>query len=440
MALADLISPEVVKVPLAAKTKPEAIRESVEALDKQPSAVLCYWWAVDIDEQGRFLNYNPQMSGTDSPLPSERFKNLICVNHSCLAIFGLTDELQAVRIKDIATFRGVRANQLVGYGLVVGLNGTGDSDDATFTLQSMSSMLEHMGVTVNANDIKVKNVAAVMVTTELPPFARTGSRLDTLVNSIGDAKNLQGGTLLFTPLKGADGQVYAVAQGPVSTGGFEVGGTSGSKVQKNFPTVARVIQGGLVEREIPFNLNQKDVLTLALNKPDFTTATRVAQAINAGLMESVARTNDSGTIQVAVPLKYLGNTVQLIAAIENLGVTPDAVSRVVINERTGTVIMGENVRISTVAIAHGNLSVQIKETQNVSQPLPFSDNGRTVVTPDSNILVQEGRKPLFLVESGVSISEVVRALNALGVSPRDLISILQALKAAGALQAELEII
>ena len=357
-----------------------------------------------------------------------------------LLIIGLAGPLPAARLKDIVTFRGVRSNQLVGYGLVVGLNGTGDSDDAIFTLQSMSSMLEKMGVTVNPEDIKVKNVAAVMVTADLPPFARLGNRLDALVNSIGDAKNLQGGTLLFTPLKGADSQVYAVAQGPISTGGFEAGGTSGSKVQKNFPTVARVVQGALVEREIPFNLNQKDVLTLALNRPDFTTATRVTQAINAGLMEPAARTQDSGTIQVVVPPKYLGNTVQLIAAIENLVVTPDGVSRVVINERTGTVIMGENVRISTVAIAHGNLSVQIQETQNVSQPLPFADRGRTVVTPESGVSVQEGRKPLHLVESGVSIGEVVRALNAMGVSPRDLISILQALKAAGALQAELEII
>lgn len=362
-----------------------------------------------------------------------------------LATIGLltlaaAEPLSAARIKDIVTFRGVRSNQLVGYGLVVGLNGTGDSDNAVFTLQSMSSMLEKMGVTVNPDDIKVKNVAAVMVTADLPPFARLGNRLDALVNSIGDAKNLQGGTLLFTPLKGADSQVYAVAQGPISTGGFEAGGTSGSKVQKNFPTVARVVQGALVEREIPFNLNQKDVLTLALNRPDFTTATRVTQAINAGLMEPAARTQDSGTIQVVVPPKYLGNTVQLIAAIENLAVIPDAVSRVVINERTGTVVMGENVRISTVAIAHGNLSVQIQETQNVSQPLPFADRGRTVVTPETGISVQEGRKPLHLMESGVSIGDVVRALNAMGVSPRDLISILQALKAAGALQAELEII
>ncbi|MGE5255959.1 MAG: flagellar basal body P-ring protein FlgI [Hyphomicrobiales bacterium] len=357
-----------------------------------------------------------------------------------LIVFGLTGLLHAARIKDIAVFRGVRPNQLVGYGLVVGLAGTGDTDDATFTLQSMSSMLEQMGVTVNAADIKVKNVAAVMVTAELPPFARSGSRLDALVNSIGDAKALQGGTLLMTPLKGADGQVYAVAQGPVATGGFLVGSGSGDKVAKNFPTVGRVVQGASVEREIPFDLNQKDSLTLALNKPDFTTATRVAQAINVGLMDQVARTQDSGTIQVAVPTSYYGNIAQLIAAIEGLSVTPDSVSRVVINERTGTVIMGENVRIATVAIAHGNLSVEIKQNFNVSQPLPFSQTGRTVVTPDAQTQVKEGHAPLQVLSSGVSIGEVVRALNALGVTPRDLISILQALKAAGALQADLEII
>jgi flagellar P-ring protein precursor FlgI len=355
-----------------------------------------------------------------------------------LILMLLAGDLAAVRIKDVAAFRGVRSNQLVGYGLVVGLNGTGDSDDAKFTLQSMAAMLEKMGVTVNPADISVNNVAAVMVTADLPPFARIGSRIDALVNSIGDAKNLQGGTLLMTPLKGADGNVYAVTQGPVSTGGFSAGGASGDKVQKNFPTVGRVVQGALVEREIPFNLNQKDTLTLALHRPDFTTATRVAQAINAGLMDQVATTQDSGTVKILVPPVYAGNSVQLIAAIENLGVTPDAVSRVVINERTGTVIMGENVRISTVAIAHGNLSVQIKETQNVSQPLPFSE-GQTRVTPESQVLVQEGRQPLFVVQTGVSIGEVVKALNALGVTPRDLIAIFQALKAAGALQAELEI-
>lgn len=348
-------------------------------------------------------------------------------------------EGQAARLKDIATFRGVRPNQLVGYGLVVGLAGSGDGSDALFTLQSMSSMLEKMGVTVNPEDIKVKNVAAVMVTCELPPFARTGSRLDALVNSIGDAKALQGGTLLMTPLKGADGQVYALAQGPVATGGFTVGASSGDKVQKNFTTVGRVVQGASVEREIPFNLNQADSLTLALNKPDFTTATRVAQSINASV-GNVARTQDSGSIQVAVPPAFVGNIPALIAAIETLSVTPDSVSRVVINERTGTVIMGEGVRISTVAIAHGNLSVEIRTSYNVSQPMPFSETGRTVVTPDTQTSVREGRAPLQIVSSGVSIGDVVRALNALGVTPRDLISILQALKAAGALQAELEII
>lgn len=357
-----------------------------------------------------------------------------------LLVLGLTDLLHAARIKDIASFRGVRSNQLVGYGLVVGLAGTGDGDDAVFTLQSMSAMLEKMGVTVSPDDIKVKNVAAVMVTAELPPFARSGSRMDALVSSIGNAKTLGGGTLLMTPLKGADGQVYAVAQGPVATGGFLVSSGAGDKVAKNFPTVGRVVQGVSVEREIPFDLNLKDSLMLALNKPDFTTATRVAQAINAGLRENVARTQDSGTVHVAVPPGYSGNIAALIATVEGLNVTPDNVSRVVINERTGTVIMGENVRIATVAIAHGNLSVEIKQSFDVSQPMPFSNRGQTVVTPDAQTTVKEGRAPLQVLEAGVSIGEVVRALNALGVTPRDLISILQALKAAGALQADLEII
>jgi flagellar P-ring protein precursor FlgI len=347
----------------------------------------------------------------------------------------------AARIKDIADIKGVRQNQLVGYGLVVGLEGTGDSDDALFTIQSLASLLEKMGVTVQPEAIAdVENVAAVMVTTDLPAFASQGSRIDVLVSSIGDAENLQGGTLLFTPLKGADGSVYAVAQGPVSTGGFAVSGNSGDEVQKNFPTVGRVVGGALVEKEIHSNFNQKDSLTLALHDPDFTTASRVAQAINRAFYSQLAQTENAGSIQVSVPENYLGNTVQFVTMIESLGVTPDMVSKVVVNERTGTVIMGENVRISTIAIAHGNLSIQIDESQNVSQPLPFSRGGRTVVTPESDIVVQEGKNPIFLVESGVSIGELVKALNALGVSPRDLIAIFQALKAAGALQAELEVI
>ena len=367
----------------------------------------------------------------------------ISVFKSVLLLTGLlciTVQAHAVRIKDIADIKGVRENQLVGYGLVVGLNGTGDSDDAIFTIQSFVSMLERMGVTVQPEDIEIDNVAAVMVTADLPAFARTGSRIDVLVSSIGDAADLQGGTLLFTPMKAADGQVYAIAQGPISTGGFVAGTRSGSGVQKNFPTVGRVVNGALIEKEIDTNFNQKSLLTLTLHKADFTTASRVAQAINIAFYKQIARTHDAGTIEVQVPDKYKGNIVSLVTMIERLGVTPDTVSKIVINERTGTVIMGENVRISTIAIAHGNLSIEVKEDLNVSQPLPFSRGGQTVVTPESAVQVQEGNNPIFLVESGVSIGEVVKALNALGVSPRDLIAIFQALKAAGALQAELEII
>ena len=344
----------------------------------------------------------------------------------------------AVRIKDIMDIEGVRKNQLVGYGLVVGLNGTGDGNKSEFTVQSMASMLEKMGITVNAKDIKVDNVAAVMVTADLPPFARVGSKIDVLVSSIGDADNLQGGTLLFTPLKAADGKVYAVAQGPVSTGGFSSGG-EGGKVQKNFPTVGRVVGGAMIEREILSNFNQKRTLSLTLHNPDFTTAFRVAEAINAALYEQIAKTPDAGTVQVRISEKYSGNIVGLVTLIEGLDVTPDTTSKIVINERTGTVVMGDNVRISTIAVAHGNLSIQIKESEDVSQPLPFSQ-GETVVTPETEMSIEEEKNKLFLVESGVTIGEVVRALNALGVSPRDLIAIFQAIKAAGALQAELEII
>lgn len=356
-----------------------------------------------------------------------------------LMIVG-ADLAQAARIKDIANIRGVRQNQLFGYGLVVGLDGTGDGNKSLFTVQSLASMLERMGVTIDPDELKVKNVAAVMITANLPPFARAGSRIDVLVSSIGDAKNLQGGTLLLTPLKGADGKVYAVAQGPVSTGGFSYGKGTGTGVQKNFPTVGRIVGGALIEREIANNFNQREQLTLALHAPDFTTATRVAHAINAAFGDIVATAPDAGTIKVKVPDLYRGRSVELVALIENLGVTPDMVSKVIINERTGTVIMGENVRIATIAIAHGNLSIQVNKRDNVSQPLPFSRGGETVVTSDREMVVEEGRNPLFLVESGVSIGEVVRALNALGVSPRDLIAIFQALKAAGALQAELQII
>ena len=345
----------------------------------------------------------------------------------------------AVRIKDLADINGVRENQLVGYGLVVGLDGTGDGKKSLFTVQSMVSMLEKMGVTINPSEIAVANVAAVMVTAALPPFAKSGNRIDVLVSSIGDAKNLQGGTLLMTPLKAANGQTYAVAQGPVSTGGFQATGV-GPGVQKNFPTVGRVVGGALVEREVELDLNSRRDLTLSIRDPDFTTAMRMTEAINALFYDHIAEARDAGTVQIKVPMAYLGNIVGLVSMIEKLDVNPDMGAKVVINERTGTVVMGENVRISTVAIAHGNLSIVIKESPQVSQPLPFSEGGQTVVTPNSDVSVKEDTKQLVLMESGASIGDVVGALNALGVSPRDLIAIFQAIKAAGALQAELEVI
>lgn len=343
----------------------------------------------------------------------------------------------AARIKDIADIKGVRQNQLVGYGLIVGLDGTGDGKKAEFTIQSMARMLEKMGMAVDPDDIDVANVAAVMVTADLPPFARIGSRIDVLVSSIGNASSLRGGTLLFTPLKAADGNVYAVAQGPVSTGGFSASGAGGS-VQKNFPTVGRIVSGALIEKEITFNFNTKENLTLVLRNPDFTTASRLVDAINSILLNHGAKATDAGTVKIKIPDGYKGRIVEMVSLLEKINVNPDTDAKVVINERTGTVVMGNDVRISTVAIAHGNLSIEIKETSKVSQPLPFS-SGKTTTTPNTDISVKEESRRLVLMESGVSIGEVVRALNALGVSPRDLIAIFQAIKVAGALQAKLEI-
>ena len=353
-----------------------------------------------------------------------------------LAIWQAT--AHAVRIKDLVDIKGARHNQLVGYGLVVGLFGSGDGKNSVFTSQSLAALLDKMGVTVDPEQLKGDNVAAVMVTADLPPFARVGSQIDVLVSSIGGAESLQGGTLLLTPLRAADNQVYAVAQGPVSTGSYAFKGASAG-VAKNFPTVGRVVDGGLVERELSVAFNQKERLCLALRSPDFTTASRMASAINMAVYNGSALTPDGGTVDVIIPDTYKGNVVAFVSLIEGLEINPDVESKVVINERTGTVVMGESVRINKVAIAHGNLSIQINERANVSQPLPFSD-GQTVATPETDLSVQEGRSPIFLVDPGVSIGDVVRALNALGVSPRDLIAIFQALKAAGALQAKLEII
>jgi flagellar P-ring protein precursor FlgI len=345
--------------------------------------------------------------------------------------------VQASRIKDIAAFDGVRDNQLVGYGLLVGLNGSGDSDQTKFPVQSLVSMLERMGVTVNRNDVKVKNVAAVMVTATLPPFAKQGTKLDVLVSSLGDAKTIAGGTLVMTPLKGADNQVYAVAQGSVLTNSFAFGG-QGATASKNHPTAGRIAGGALVERELPNVLAGKSSLRLNLAQSDFTTASRIVAAINKNF-KGAAGSSDGGSVMVQIPDDYTSRPVDFIAQLENIEVTQDVPARVVVNERTGTIVMGDKVKISSVAVSHGNLALTIKESPNVSQPNPLA-KGETKVTPNTEIKVKEEPKRLSILPDSNTIGDVVRGLNLLGVTPRDLISILQAIKAAGALQAELVII
>jgi flagellar P-ring protein precursor FlgI len=364
----------------------------------------------------------------------------------------------AARIKDIVSIKGIRPNQLFGYGLVIGLLGTGDKA-GSFVNQGLANMLEKMGIRVLPEDIKVRNVAAVMVSAVLPPFARIGKKIDVTLSSIGDAKTLQGGTLLLTPLKGVDGKIYALSQGPVSIGGFAAGGAAGGGVVKNHPTVGRITGGATVEREIPLFIEDKKELTMILNNPDFNTVTRMSGVINAELGQSFAKPIDSGTLKLNLPENYQGGMVNLIARIGDLEVKPDSVAKVIVSEKTGTVVIGENVRVRQVAVAHGNLSIQIKETREVSQPAPFapsnrgggapietkdgvvvSPGGSTVVTPESDVSVAEENSRLVLVPGVKTIGELVRALNAIGVTPRDLITILQVIKAAGALQAELEII
>jgi len=374
------------------------------------------------------------------------FRGEFCSRSFCLLgalvlmLGPLVRPAAAIRLKDIATFKGVRPNQLIGNGLVVGLNGTGDGTNVDFNTQELANMLTQMGINPVRDKIKVKNIAAVAVTAQLPPFARAGSKIDILVSSLGDAKSLQGGTLLLTPLKGVDGQVYALGQGPVSVGGFAASGDAGGEVTKNHPTAGRVAGGATVEREIPLNFLDKDNFPISLNDADFTTSQRAVAAINRALHGSYALSQDGGTINIKLPPNYnKDRIVPLMASLENLEIVPDSVAKVVLDERNGTVVMGANVRLSTVAIAHGNLMVRIKEKPRISQPLPFSQ-GQTVVVPDSTVTTQEGENRLMVLPEGVSIGQVLQALNAIGVTPRDLIAILQAIKAAGALQAELEVI
>jgi flagellar P-ring protein FlgI len=344
----------------------------------------------------------------------------------------------AVRIKDLAAIKGIRTNQLVGYGLVVGLDGTGDKTGTEFTVQSLVNMMEKMGVTVNPSQVKVKNVAAVMVTAKMLPFSRIGNRIDVMVSSVGDAKSLVGGTLLLTPLRGVDGNIYALAQGAISVGGFGTGG-AGASVTKNHLLVARVADGGTIERELPLVLDGKEALTMTLFNPDFTTAQRVSKAINDAMGGAVAKALDSGTVGLSIPEIQRDDVAGFLARLETLNVTPDTVAKIIVNEKTGTVVVGENVRISTVAIAHGSLSITVRESADVSQPNAFA-GGETVATPKTDIQVKEEAKKLMVIEPGSTIGELVHALNAIGVTPRDLISIFQSIKAAGALQAELEII
>jgi len=343
----------------------------------------------------------------------------------------------AVRIKDIAAFDGVRDNQILGYGLVVGLNGTGDTDQTRFPVQSLVSALERSGITINRSEITVKNIAAVMVTATLPPFAKQGNHLDVLVSSLGDAKSLAGGTLLMAPLKGADNQIYAVAQGAVLTNSFSYGGQAASAM-KNHPTAGTVPGGALVERELPNVLANRPTLRLNLHQSDFTTASRVESVIN-DRFGGVASLTDPGSVEIRIPDTFRGRPVEFVAELERLDVTPDVPARVVMNERTGTIVMGENVRISTVAVSHGNLTVVVKETPRVSQPSALS-SGTTQVVPRTALKVSEERVNLTMIKEGASLGDVVRALNTLGVTPRDLIGIMQAIKAAGALNAELTVI
>ncbi len=351
--------------------------------------------------------------------------------------FSLFTAVYAERIKDIASFEGVRENQLVGYGLVVGISGTGDTGLAT--LQGIANMLQRMGIAVKARDIMAKNTAAVMVTATLLPFPKPGSKVDALVSTLGDAKSLQGGTLLLTHLKGPDGNVYALAQGPVSIGGF-AGGGGGTVVQKNHLTAGKVPQGAIVEQDLPFTLGNGGEIKIFLHRPDFTTATALAQKVNKTLNSEYASTIDPSAIRLKIPPGYVDKKVELIALIEGLDISVDVPARVVINERTGTVVIGDKVTISPVAIAHGNLTIEIRTEFRVSQPPPFApEKAETVVVPQKDVTVKEQRGSLIEV-SGTTLGEIVRALNALGVTPRDLIAILQALKASGALRAELEII
>lgn len=358
-----------------------------------------------------------------------------------LGIVSFSAQAKTSRIKDIVDIEGVRDNQLIGYGLVVGLNGTGDGlGNSPFTQQSLTAMLERLGVNVRGQNMNTGNVAAVMVTATLPPFTNQGSRIDVNISALGDASSLLGGTLLVTPLLAADGEVYAVAQGEVNIAGFSVGGEA-AQLTQNIPTAGRVPSGGIVEREIDFQLEELQQVRLALRNPDFTTSRRIAQAINGFTNAYLAKAENSASVILRRPNNYDGTIVDLITDIEQLPIQPDQPARVVISERSGVIVMGADVRVSSVAIAQGNLTLRIDETPQVSQANPFADQGETVIVPRTNVSAEVGEDTkLAVLETGVTLQELVTGLNRLGVRPRDIITILQAIKAAGALQAEIEVL
>jgi flagellar P-ring protein FlgI len=365
---------------------------------------------------------------------------IIAAALAALTAFAPIPAFAFSRIKDLVAVEGVRDNMLIGYGLVVGLNNSGDSlQNAPFTQQSLTTMLERLGVNTRGQTMQTKNVAAVMVTANLPAFSSQGMRIDVSVSALGDAKSLQGGTLLVTPLFGADGEIYSLAQGPVSISGFAASGAA-SSVTRGVPTAGRISNGAIVEREIGFKLAEQSSLKLALRNPDLATATRIATAVNAYLGAGIATVNDPATVHLGVPIGYKGGVVGLLNDVQELKVNPDEPAKVVIDEDSGVIVMGADVRISTVAIAQGNLTIRVTETPEVSQPGPLS-NGKTVVVPRTNIQVDDSKgNKMAVLSEGVSLQKLVDGLNALGVGPRDIISILQAIKAAGALQADIEII
>lgn len=354
--------------------------------------------------------------------------------------FGVDSAVASSRIKDIVTFEGVRENQLIGYGLVVGLNGTGDTlQNAPFTRQSLEAMLERMGMNTRGTTMRTDNVAAVMVTASLPPFARPGMKIDVIVAAMGDAEDLRGGTLLVTPLLGADGEVYAVSQGSLAVAGYTASGDGGS-VTQGVPTTARIANGGIVERKVNFELDELESIKLSLTNPDFTTARRISMAINEHMGSMVATAVDPSTVKMIRPIGSEMEMVDLITNIEQVIVEPDQPARVVIDDRSGIIVMGDNVRVNTIAIAQGNLTIRISESPQVSQPGAFAEGGETVTVPDSDINIDTSNDTQLTVMSpGVTLQELVDALNTLGVGPRDMISILQAIKVAGAMQADIQV-